>query len=122
MPFVDNVGDNVGDIAGMGADLFGSFAESTCAALVIASVSSFAQGDGQEWLAMMYPLLISASGILVCIVVALLATDFFPAKSIETIETTLKIQLIVSTVIMTPVRYVTLVNHLNVVGCASMKS
>merc|ERR1719236_158967 len=32
----DNVGDNVGDIAGMGADLFGSFAESTCAALVIA--------------------------------------------------------------------------------------
>ena len=36
----DNVGDNVGDIAGMGADLFGSFAESTCAALVISSVSS----------------------------------------------------------------------------------
>jgi hypothetical protein len=30
----DNVGDNVGDIAGMGSDLFGSFAESTCAALV----------------------------------------------------------------------------------------
>ena len=36
----DNVGDNVGDIAGMGADLFGSFAESSCAALVIASQSS----------------------------------------------------------------------------------
>ena len=35
----DNVGDNVGDIAGMGADLFGSFAESTCAALVLASAS-----------------------------------------------------------------------------------
>jgi len=33
----DNVGDNVGDIAGMGADLFGSFAESTCAALVLAA-------------------------------------------------------------------------------------
>jgi len=31
----DNVGDNVGDIAGMGSDLFGSFAESTCASLVI---------------------------------------------------------------------------------------
>ena len=31
----DNVGDNVGDIAGMGADLFGSLAESTCAALVV---------------------------------------------------------------------------------------
>ena len=33
----DNVGDNVGDIAGMGSDLFGSFAESTCAALVMLS-------------------------------------------------------------------------------------
>jgi inorganic pyrophosphatase len=31
----DNVGDNVGDIAGMGSDLFGSFAEATCACLVI---------------------------------------------------------------------------------------
>merc|ERR1719188_2194443 len=36
----DNVGDNVGDIAGMGADLFGSFAESTCAALVVAASSA----------------------------------------------------------------------------------
>ena len=31
----NNVGDNVGDIAGMGADLFGSFAEVTCAAVVL---------------------------------------------------------------------------------------
>lgn len=35
----DNVGDNVGDIAGMGADLFGSFAEATCAAMIIAAKS-----------------------------------------------------------------------------------
>jgi inorganic pyrophosphatase len=35
----DNVGDNVGDIAGMGSDLFGSLAESTCAALVVAATS-----------------------------------------------------------------------------------
>merc|ERR1719389_141279 len=35
----DNVGDNVGDIAGMGADLFGSFAEASCATMVIASQS-----------------------------------------------------------------------------------
>ncbi|KAI4343214.1 hypothetical protein MLD38_027743 [Melastoma candidum] len=33
----DNVGDNVGDIAGMGSDLFGSYAESSCAALFVAS-------------------------------------------------------------------------------------
>jgi Na+/H+-translocating membrane pyrophosphatase len=36
----DNVGDNVGDIAGMGSDLFGSLAESTCAALVVSATSS----------------------------------------------------------------------------------
>ncbi|PWA81977.1 pyrophosphate-energized vacuolar membrane proton pump [Artemisia annua] len=30
----DNVGDNVGDIAGMGSDLFGSYAESSCGAPV----------------------------------------------------------------------------------------
>merc|ERR1719378_1490683 len=42
----DNVGDNVGDIAGMGADLFGSFAESTCATLVIASAATAAPEAG----------------------------------------------------------------------------
>jgi inorganic pyrophosphatase len=34
-----NVGDNIGDIAGMGADLFGSLAEATCAALVVSESS-----------------------------------------------------------------------------------
>merc|ERR1711972_52992 len=56
----DNVGDNVGDIAGMGADLFGSFAESTCAALVVASASQISN----NWNAMMFPLLLSAGGII----------------------------------------------------------
>ncbi len=37
----DNVGDNVGDIAGMGSDLFGSFAESTCASLVLNNLNKF---------------------------------------------------------------------------------
>merc|ERR1719428_2806301 len=31
------IADNVGDNVGMGADLFGSFAESSCAALVLAA-------------------------------------------------------------------------------------
>ena len=35
----DNVSDNVGDIAGMGSDLFGSYAKSSCAALVVAAIS-----------------------------------------------------------------------------------
>lgn len=54
----------------MGADLFGSFAESTCAALVVSSVSpSFYYHPT----AFYYPLLISASGIIVCILVSFLA-------------------------------------------------
>nr|CAC44451.1 proton-translocating inorganic pyrophosphatase [Chlamydomonas reinhardtii] len=97
----DNVGDNVGDIAGMGADLFGSFAESTCAALVISAVSSL--GKEHDYAGMMFPLLISATGIFVCLITTFLATDLKPAKVIAEIEHTLKMQLIISTLLMTPV-------------------
>ena len=66
----DNVGDNVGDIAGMGSDLFGSFAESTCACLVI-SATSRELSDSGLWY---YPLLISATGIFICIVTSFIST------------------------------------------------
>lgn len=95
----DNVGDNVGDIAGMGSDLFGSYAESSCAALVVASISSF--GVDHDFTAMLYPLLISSAGILVCLVTTLFATDFFEIKEVDQIEPALKRQLVISTVLMT---------------------
>ncbi|KAL3008348.1 hypothetical protein AAZX31_07G027000 [Glycine max] len=95
----DNVGDNVGDIAGMGSDLFGSYAESSCAALVVASISSF--GINHEFTAMLYPLLISSMGIIVCLITTLFATDFFEIKAVKEIEPALKKQLIISTVLMT---------------------
>ena len=53
----DIVGDNVHDIAGMGADLFGSFAETTCAALVLVASSNDSQSS---WKALMCPVLISS--------------------------------------------------------------
>jgi H(+)-translocating pyrophosphatase len=106
----DNVGDNVGDIAGMGADLFGSFAESTCAALVVSSVSAL--GAQHNWAAMCYPMLITATGILVCMGTTLIATDFKPARVISEIESTLKYQLIISTSVMTPVAYIVSVTAL----------
>ncbi|GFZ04060.1 inorganic H pyrophosphatase family protein [Actinidia rufa] len=84
----DNVGDNVGDIAGMGSDLFGSYAESSCAALVVASISSF--GINHEFTAMCYPLLISSVGIIVCLITTLFATDFFEIKAVKEIEPALK--------------------------------
>jgi len=104
----DNVGDNVGDIAGMGSDLFGSFAESTCAALVIAATSNQFQSSLYPTASnnvpfLLYPLTITATGILVSLVVSLLALHLKVGKN--TIELTLKIQLIVSTGIMIAVLY-----------------
>jgi H(+)-translocating pyrophosphatase len=95
----DNVGDNVGDIAGMGSDLFGSFAESTCAALVISGTSvSLTSGANFLW-----PLLLSSSGILVCIVTSFFATNIMQVKAQNEIQKTLTWQLIISTIILTPV-------------------
>lgn len=76
----DNVGDNVGDIAGMGADLFGSCAEATCAALVIGA-SSYEIAQNQN--ALLYPILISAVGIPICFIISLFARLGANAKSAE---------------------------------------
>ena len=47
----------------------------------------------------------AGSGILVCILTTLIATDFKPARVISEIESTLKMQLVFSTLLMTPVRF-----------------
>ncbi|KAK8317808.1 hypothetical protein V6Z12_A13G133600 [Gossypium hirsutum] len=95
----DKVGDNVGDIAGMGSDLFGSYAESSCAALFVASISSF--GINHDVTAMSYPLIISSMGIVVCLITTLFATDMFEIKNVREIEPSLKQQLLISTILMT---------------------
>ena len=97
----DNVGDNVGDIAGMGSDLFGSFAEATCASLVISATSR----ELVMTSAFYYPLMISAGGIVVGVVTAFLATNFMEVNRVEKIERTLKTQIGVSTILMTPLLY-----------------
>jgi H(+)-translocating pyrophosphatase len=90
----DNVGDNVGDIAGMGADLFGSCAEATCAALVIGASSA---AIAQDPAALYYPILITAIGIPVCLITAMFARMSPTATSAEP---ALKRQLIISTLLM----------------------
>ena len=92
----DNVGDNVGDIAGMGADLFGSLAESTCAALVVGSKTDLIFHTD----AIYFPLMITAGGIIASFLTTFLATNFTRVTK-ETVERTVKIQLIVSTILMT---------------------
>ncbi|WP_315117423.1 sodium-translocating pyrophosphatase [uncultured Clostridium sp.] len=58
----DNVGDNVGDVAGMGADLFESYVGSIISALTLGT-AVFANKEG-----IIYPLLLSAIGIIASII------------------------------------------------------
>lgn len=96
----DNVGDNVGDVAGMSADLFGSFAESTCAALVISCTSLVGKDQSCQFVVsnLMYPLNLIALGILVCLVISTLSTHIMKVETQDKIESTLKLQLILSTI------------------------
>lgn len=94
----DNVGDNVGDVAGMGADLFGSCAEATCAALVIGATASALSGSVD---ALLYPLLISAFGIPASILTSFLAR----VKEDGNVESALKVQLWVSTLLVAGIMY-----------------
>jgi H(+)-translocating pyrophosphatase len=95
----DNVGDNVGDIAGMGSDLFGSFAEATCAALVFISAnpSLMAYNNGE---ALFFPMMISALSIGACIISSIIGIYVYKVHTFEQIELALKIQLVVSTILI----------------------
>jgi inorganic pyrophosphatase len=96
----DNVGDNVGDIAGMGADLFGSFAESTCAALVLAASCD---DLNKSWTSLMFPVLISSVGIVVGFLTLLLQVVLYKVTEPPHVEKALKGILVISTILMTPV-------------------
>merc|ERR1719506_871363 len=90
---------------GMDADLFGSFAESTCAALVLAASSIDLREHG--WCAIMYPVLISSLGVVVGIVTLLVYGIVYPINNQDpnTVEKALKGILNISTLLMTPVVY-----------------
>lgn len=100
----DNVGDNVGDIAGMGADLFGSLAEGSCAAMVIAS--SVGSSLYNNWSALNFPLVLIGVGMMVSFVTSFLATHIKTVSIDKEIEPALKLQLLVSTILMTPMIFV----------------
>ncbi len=94
----DNVGDNVGDVAGMGADLFGSVAESTCAAMVIGALAFGALGVQT---ALLYPLAVSAVGILA----AMITVRFVKLKEGKSVEGVLKKALTVSSLLVLVAMY-----------------
>ena len=66
------------------SDLFGSFAEASCAALVVAGSTQNLVEAG--WSALMYPVSISALGLFVCCLVGFVATHISPVRKEEDVE------------------------------------
>lgn len=77
----------------MRADLFGSLAESTCAALVVSTSSMPILTTAN---AVYFPLLVTSVGI----IASALTIPFGYMNQLGTVETKLKVQLIISTLIM----------------------
>jgi len=84
----DNVGDNVGDVAGMGSDIFESYCGAQIATIAIASAAGAATFGSADNLALMMqlPLILTTVGI-VCSVLGILIVNLFadkdPAQSLR---------------------------------------
>ncbi|MBL1276713.1 MAG: sodium-translocating pyrophosphatase [Ectothiorhodospiraceae bacterium] len=80
----DNVGDNVGDVAGMGSDIFESYCGSIIATIAIASTMAVDIMDplGQQQSLMFLPLALASVGLL-CSVMGILLVKTFSARSPE---------------------------------------
>lgn len=88
----DNVGDNVGDVAGMGSDIFESYCGSMIATIAIASTMSLASlkflsdTASAEYL-MLLPLVLASAG-LICSILGIVMVRVFagmePAKALRT--------------------------------------
>ena len=77
----DNVGDNVGDVAGMGSDIFESYCGSMIACLAIASTMTVSPLGAQNAL-MALPLGLASVG-LICSVLGILVVKMMSSKSPE---------------------------------------
>ena len=84
----DNVGDNVGDVAGMGSDIFESYCGAMIATVALATVmvqqsaTGFVEGLGEGSALMSLPLLLSSLG-LVCSILAIMVVRASSGKSPE---------------------------------------
>ncbi len=116
----DNVGDNVGDVAGMGSDIFESYCGSMIATIAIASTMALAtvntlSANGKEFL-MILPLLLASAGLL-CSIVGIVMVKAFssmePAKALRS-------GTLGSTLILIVVAYFIVANlglHINIWFC-----
>ncbi len=77
----DNVGDNVGDVAGMGSDIFESYCGAMIATIAIAATLSESNLGAQNSL-MFLPLALSSAGIL-CSLLGIILVRIFCSRSAE---------------------------------------
>ena len=75
----DNVGDNVGDVAGMGSDIFESYCGAMIASIAIAATLGDSELGAQNSL-MFLPLALSSAGIL-CSMAGIILVRIFTSKS-----------------------------------------
>ena len=81
----DNVGDNVGDVAGMGSDIFESYCGAMIASIALAasmSISSVNSLGGDREVLQFMPLLLSSTG-LICSLLGILSVKVFSGKSLD---------------------------------------
>ncbi len=64
----DNVGDNVGDVAGMGTDLYESYCGAVLATAALGAAAFASMGESEQVKAVLAPMLIAATGILLSII------------------------------------------------------
>ena len=77
----DNVGDNVGDVAGMGSDIFESYCGSMIATIAIAATLGETEIGAQHVL-MFLPLALASTGI-ICSLLGIILVRIFTSKSAE---------------------------------------
>jgi len=82
----DNVGDNVGDVAGMGSDIFESYCGSMIACIALAASMTSATVNslgGSQYMLQYMPLALASLGI-ICSLLGILTVKVFSSKSAET--------------------------------------
>ena len=103
----DNVGDNVGDVAGMGADIYESMVAAIVSAMAIALtvpadkiVHLIASDDAgaQRLVSVLLPLVLSALGLVISIIVIFTARAFSNAKPATVLRTSLIIPPVLLTI------------------------
>ncbi|MDB9915492.1 sodium-translocating pyrophosphatase [Alphaproteobacteria bacterium] len=108
----DNVGDNVGDVAGMGSDIFESYCGSMIACIALAASMTSATVSnlgGNQFMLQFMPLALASLG-LICSLLGILTVKIFSSKSAET---ALRFGTIGSAVIFVVTSYF-LINFMNV--------